>query len=526
MKPLFAFPVVKAALAILLALAVLPTPAGADPADIDAAARGVVRVIVIEEERGDLYPLSHGSGFAVTPELIVTNAHVVAEARADRTLSIGIVPSDGGDAIYGRLVAYSPGNDLALLEATTPMNLPPLTISSSETSGAEGITSVGYPMNVDRAQGLDAKEIFKAQPPVKSRGFLSGRRPTRDFDTVLHTAPIARGSSGGPLLDDCGRVVGVNSFGAESSGTDAEFFFAVSTRELIPFLRRNNITPRINGLPCRSLAEIDAEERVRSEREMLAAERRAESERARQDQRELLARRAAEFEVMAARENRMMLAILLLFALAGAGYVAWLAREEEDRRRLKIAGGIAGLALVGALAAWLTRPGFDAIDEKVNAMLAEPEEGDDGPTGVIDPPDGVEEEELALVCVIDVARSRITGSETTDVPLKWSADGCVNSRTQYGLADGAWSRILVPNDEAVVSVNSFDPETREYRVERYLLGRDAMAAIRTAKGKYSAPACGGGEEAARTLGRDQTALAASLPARPNERLVYDCRRAE
>lgn len=509
----------------LLLLALLPAPALADPADIDAAARGVVRVIVIEDERGDLYPLSHGSGFAVSPELIVTNAHVVAEARADRTLSIGIVPSDGGDAIYGRIVAWSPDNDLALLAPTTAMNLPPLTISGSVTTGAESVTSVGFPMNVDRAQGLGNREIFMAQPPVKSRGYLSGSRPTRDFDTILHTAPIARGSSGGPLLDDCGRVVGINSFGAESSGTDAEFYFAVSTRELLPFLRRNNVTPQVNGLPCRSLEEVDAEERLRAEREMLAAERRAQSERAQENQREEIARRAAEFQVMAGRENGMMLAILLLFLAGGAGYAAWLARNEDDRKRLKIAGGIAGVALVGALAAWLARPGFDAIEERVNAALAATEAENEGPDGVIDPPDIGEKVETDLICVIDVDRSRITGSPTTDVPIKWSNDGCVNGRTQYGLANGAWSRILVPNDEAVVSVNSFDPETREYRVERYLLGREAMTTIRETKGKYTAPACGG-EEAARQLGSDQAAVAAALPARPNERLVYDCRRAE
>src|SRR5690606_30788905 len=118
------------------------------------------------------------------------------------------------------------------------------------------VISVGYPMNVDRAQGLGLGDIFRAQPPVKASGSLAGRRPSRDFDTVLHTAPIARGNSGGPLLDPCGRVVGVNSFGAEGGGADSEFYFAISTRELLPFLRANDITPQINAMPCRSLAEL------------------------------------------------------------------------------------------------------------------------------------------------------------------------------------------------------------------------------------------------------------------------------
>jgi serine protease Do len=505
----------------LLGLLVLPGSATADPADIDAASRGVVRIIVIEEEGGELYPISHGTGFAVSPELIVTNAHVIAEARDDRTLSIGIVPSDGGDAIYGRMVAWSPENDLALLSTTSPMNLSPLTISGSDTSDAEGVTAVGFPMNVDRAQGLGNRELFMPQPPVKSRGFLSGRRPTRDFDTILHTAPVARGSSGGPLLDNCGRVVGVNSFGAESSGTDAEFYFAVSTSELLPFLRKAGVTPKTNGLPCKSLAELDAEERLRAEREMLASERLADADRLRQGQREELARRSAEFDVMASRENGMMLAILLLLGAIGAGYAAWLGRQAGDEKRVKIAGGAAGVALLLALVVWLGRPGFDSIEERVNDALATPESAEQGPSGVIAAPGAGE-----LVCVVNVERSRITGGETADVPLTWTEDGCVNTRTQYGLMEGKWSRILVPSDEAVVSVNSYDPKTSQYRVERYLLGHDAMEGLREARAKYTAPACGADDAAVRKLGSDQAMIAAMLPASPNERLVYDCHKAE
>jgi hypothetical protein len=509
------------ALAILLACCALPVPALAEPADIDAASRGVVRVIVIEERDGELYPISHGTGFAVAPELIVTNAHVVAEARDDRTLSIGIVPSDGGNAIYGRLMAWSPENDLALLSTTSPMNLSPLTISGSDMSDAEGVTAVGFPMNVDRAQGLGNRELFLPQPPVKSRGFLSGHRPTRDFDTILHTAPVARGSSGGPLLDNCGRVVGVNSFGAESNGTDAEFYFAVATSELLPFLRKNGIVPQVNGLPCKSLAELDAEERVRAEREMLASERLVEADRLRLEQREELARRSAEFDVMAARENRMMLAMLLLLGAIGGAYAAWLAHEAGDRHRSQFAGGAAGAVLLLALVVWLSRPGFDAIEERVNDALATPEPTE-GPSGVIPAsPDAGK-----LICVLDVDRSRVTSGETADVPLNWRDDGCVNARTQYGPKDGKWSRILVPSDEAAVSVNSYDPKTREYRVERYLLGREAMEALREARGKYTTPACGADEAAVRKLGSDQATIAGMLPSSPNERLVYTCHKAE
>jgi len=511
-----------ALLALVLAAAFWPAAAHADPADIDAAARGVVRVVIIEEQDGEMFPIAHGTGFAVSPERVVTNAHVVADAQNDSSLAIGIVPSDGGKAIYGRLIAYSQRNDLALIATTSPMNLPPLTIAGNTDRDSGGVTAVGYPMNVDRAQGLSIEDIFSAQPPVKSRGFLSGRRPSRDFDTLLHTAPIGKGSSGGPLLDNCGRVIGVNSFGAESGSADAEFYFAVSARELLPFLMANGISAQVNNLPCRSIAELDAQERARAEREQLAAMREQEANRERAARRVSEARRTAEFGIISERDNGMMLSILFVIAAMAAGMAAYELRERDEVGKAKIAAGIGGVALAAALVAWLARPGFTEIDDRVAQILAEEDaETARAPSGVITSPAG-EGGRDELVCVVNIERSRITTGNTDDVPLEWTDDGCVNGRTQYGLIDGRWSRVLVPQSQAVVSINRYDPRTREYRVERYLLGHEAMETVREARGKFQAPACGAGENAARELGRNQASITALLPPQPNERIVYNC----
>lgn len=502
-------------LALLCLLLLAPSAAQADPADIDAAARGVVRVVIVEISGQEVIPISHGTGFAVGPERVVTNAHVVAEARADDELAIGIVPSDGASAVYGRLVAVSQRNDLALLATTSPMRLPPLTIAGSASADSGSVTAVGYPMNVDRAQGLSMSDLFRAQPPVKSTGSLAGRRPTRDFDSLLHTAPIARGSSGGPLLDDCGRVLGVNSFGAETSGADAEFFFAVSARELLAFLRANDVTPQVNGMPCRSLADLEAAERERAERAQMTAQLRAEADEEALARRRDEERRGVEFALMAERENGMALALVLLIVALGAGGVTFVLHERGEQQAMKIVGAVAGLAAAGALVAWVVRPGYDEVESRLEDLLHAQMEAKD--TGPVAPATSG-----ALVCVLDPERSRVTGPAPEDLPFDWSPSGCVNSRTQYGFADGVWSRVLVPDEEAVVSVNSFDPATREYRVERYLLDRAGMERVRKARGEVKAPACGADRQAALDLGAQQTAIVSLLPERPNERLVYKC----
>ena len=515
-------------LAIFAALLALfaPMAAQADPADIDAASRGVVRVVIIGNDDDELFPVSHGTGFAVAQDLIVTNAHVVRDAMSDDDLRIGIVPSGGGDAVYGRLVAVNARNDLALVRLTGSLRLPPLALAGREVTSAAQVISVGYPMNVDRAQGLDLSDIFRSMSPVKSLGYVSGERPSRQFDTILHTAPIARGNSGGPLLDACGRVVGVNSFGADNEGGDAEFFFAVSNRELVPFLRSNEVEPNINDSACRSLQDLDDAEKERLEREQMEAlqsfAQRAEETRERRE-RALL---EAQLGVAQDREDRMALAFLLLLAAFGIALWAWSRHERFDaeaedaqmaRRKINIAFAIAGFFIVVAFIAFITRPGLDEIDRRVAAAM---QDGSGSPSGS-DIPVASGEGEGKLVCRLLPERSRITSAEAPDIEFDWTPEGCVNERTQYGYASGNWSRVFVPNSEDAVSVNSFDPDRRIFRSERYLLDRSAMTAAREARGKYEAPKCGV-DGAAAKLGDLQGEVLGQLPQQPNERLVYKC----
>ncbi|MEC7420826.1 MAG: serine protease [Pseudomonadota bacterium] len=507
-----------ARLAILLALvapALTPMPAQAEPADIDAAARGVVRVVIIGDNNGELFPISHGTGFAVSGDTVVTNAHVVRDALRDEGMQIGIVPNGGGEAVYGRIVAVLARNDLALIRITGSLRLPPLALAGGAPPDSGEVTSVGYPMNVDRAQGLDLSDIFRSQPPVKSRGYVSGARPSRQFDTILHTAPIARGNSGGPLLDPCGRVVGVNSFGADNDGGDAEFFFAVSNRELVPFLRANDVEPRVIAAECRSMADLDEAERDRMEREQSAARadlaERAEARRIKRE-RALL---EAEQGVFVEREDRVFLAVVLLLVAFGLGQWAlalWQA-DPRDEKRARIVGGASAALVLAAIAAYLTRPGLDEIDRRVAAAMQDPDDGE----GEAETPGG----DLALLCRLVPERSRVTSAKVEDIEFDWTADGCVNQRTQYGLAGGSWSRVFVPNAEDAVSVSSFDPDRRIFRTERYLLPREAMSEARTARSKYSAPECGSDNAAAR-LGDLQGEVLAQLPRQANERLVYEC----
>jgi len=494
------------------------TPACADPADIAAASRGVVRVVIVQTNGRSSTMIGHGSGFAVTPEYVVTNAHVVEALRQDDTLIAGVVPPEGRGGFEARVVAYSPRNDLALLKIQGGGRLPPLALYAGQVSDGADVSAVGYPGNVDLAQGLSLSDLVSPQAAVKTRGYVSAGRSSREFDTILHTAPIGSGNSGGPLLDACGRVVGVNSFGTVSdNGTDSAFYFAISMRELSRFLQQAGVPAHASDLPCTSIADLDRAETERAASEQARQSAEIEAKQNARLRALELARRQAEIDILTERDNGMAIAVLLLVATLGAGGAAFIYAQRGQTRTTRIAGGAALVLLLGSVAAWALRPGLQTIDSRAEAMVAAaPAPGTKPGTATAQAGSG------KFICVFDPQRSRVTVSDITDVPLQWSADGCVNQRSQYGLAADGWSRVLVPGTEDTIAVTHFDPATRAYTVERYLMGLDAMNKARAARQSIVAPACGAGEAEARRFGDAQQAIRALLPAEPNERMRYNC----
>jgi hypothetical protein len=450
----------------LLFTATLTGPAQADPADIRAASRSVVRVVLAAKDGDKVAFVGHGSGFAVAPDKIVTNAHVVEIARQEPSIVIGIIPSQGGKSYGGRVIAYSPGNDLALIQVLDGGRLPPMTIFNGPVADGANVVAVGYPGSVDRAQGLNLDDMVTPMSPVKTRGSVSGGRTTKQFDTILHTAPIASGNSGGPLIDDCGRILGANSFGSLSDGNDAEFGFAVSNREILSFLRKAGVKINSNAAPCRSAADISREEQEREKAARAKVEMAQNEENAERESAENELRTTISQNITTERENRMAIAALLLvLSLAAIGAAGVLMTQAKRNPAIAAAGG-AAILLLGAVIVFLSRPAFSEIDDRLAIAMKESQSGG--------------EEQLSAIvagkyqCTLSPERSRITVSQLDALPIEWAEGGCINGRTQYGRDGAKWSRIFVPNQEQTITISSFRPDRQEFTTERYLMGLDAM----------------------------------------------------
>ncbi|MGQ0559676.1 MAG: S1C family serine protease [Sphingosinicella sp.] len=490
-------------LSLLLAVFALAWP-NAARADIAAAGRGVVRVVVVALEDGEVVGFGHGSGFAVAPNRIVTNAHVVNPPEAQGvTLAIGVVPAEGSRAVPGRLVAAEPTRDLALIEIQQRM-LTPLTLYTGPLADGAAVAALGYPANVDLATAQSADDYINPLPPTRSTGIFSNIRPIGGITTLLHTANIARGHSGGPLLDACGRVLGVNTLITRNQDGDAPFAFAVANRELTEFLRKAGQPVQAVASECVSMAE-----RLSQEQQRRLAEEQARL--AGLQARELRARDTALARIQESRETRLgvaaLLVVLSLLAFGGAGLL--LAKNQQKPGY--IAGGAGGVLLLAAAIVFFTRPGLADAERSDTPAKADAAEADPARFAGRN------------LCELVSERSRVTVSSTQSVPIEWSESGCVNGRTHYARNGAVWTRVLVPNDEQAVSVLEFRPGSGEYVVSRYLLSAAAMNRARSLRRGVEVKACTNDPEARTVLADQLRDIGELLPQLPNERLVYRCR---
>jgi S1-C subfamily serine protease len=491
----------------LFAFCLIASPAHAD--DIGAAGRGVVRVVTLAVVDGEVAGFGHGSGFAIAPNRIVTNAHVVeAAARYPDNVLIGIVPSAGDKSYQGRLIAVDPVRDLALVEFSG-VNLPPLTLYAGPADEGDTMIALGYPGNVDIATAQSMSDFIRPLSPVRSQGNFSGARTMAGVNVLLHTASIARGNSGGPLLDRCGRVVGVNSAITHQQEGDATFGFAIADSELTAFLREAKQPVASVGVPCSTVEDrLAADSAADIVAQSAAAARAEEAEaRARADRETALVDARAANLVM--RENFIAGATLLLvlgaLAVGGAGLLA--TRGDPRARNVVIAGA---LMMLAAVVVFFLRPSFNPTTIKHTPPPPRTAAADAG-TG-------------KMMCTIDPARSRVTVSSSPEVALEYQGDGCINGRTQYAEdSSGGWQRVLVPDEEATVSILSYQPATRTYTNTRYLLGDAEMTRARALRKDVALKTCSTDPVARAALASQQAAIRAALPRRFNEKLVYTCK---
>ena len=175
-------------LAVLLFRTVSTTPAQTVP---EVAEKALAATVYLEMQDSNGLPIGFGSGFFVKPNLIATNYHVIAGAASGTAKLVG---KSITYKIEG-FTATNKYNDLALLKVSAS-DIKPLPLGNSDAIKiGETVYVAGNP------KGLEG---------TFSDGIISSRHGGHAKGRLQMTAPISPGSSGGPVLNRMGKVVGVS----------------------------------------------------------------------------------------------------------------------------------------------------------------------------------------------------------------------------------------------------------------------------------------------------------------------------
>ncbi|MHA6262507.1 S1C family serine protease [Arenibacterium sp. CAU 1754] len=211
-------------------------------------------VLVLAGAGGEI---STGSGLIIGPGLIVTNHHVVEKALGEGGQIL--VAGNALDAPLRAKVLKTQGpleqtgGDFALLEVDAP-DLPAFIVHLSDTSlKLSNVVAAGYPgdvleMDVGFA-ALKSGDVSAVPDVTVTDGTVNTEQKLGpETNVLMHSAPLSRGNSGGPLVDMCGRLVGVNSF--VRTGRMQNRGFALSSGDLMRFLEGTPAAPTVATDPC------------------------------------------------------------------------------------------------------------------------------------------------------------------------------------------------------------------------------------------------------------------------------------
>jgi S1-C subfamily serine protease len=162
---------------------------------------------------------SLGTAFLVSDQgYLLTNRHVVGSTRL-----LKLRWSDGSESI-GEVIRSDAGRDVALIR-TDPRPGPVLRLRSEPVRQGETVFALGTPMET-RLQG------------TLTRGVISASRTLAGYRFIQSDAAVNPGNSGGPLLDESGRVVAmtVSRYASEPTDRIQGLNFFIPIEDALSFL--------------------------------------------------------------------------------------------------------------------------------------------------------------------------------------------------------------------------------------------------------------------------------------------------
>ena len=200
--------------------------------------------------------LSTGTGFFVGSDLLVTNSHVITSPGA--TVTVYVINNALGSLHEAQILKTmhpfeATGGDFALLRVSGVQQPSFNILDSQDSLRLQSVIAAGYPGDLMQSDSSFQKlrsgdrtavpELAVTDGTVSAEQMLSPQSKV-----IVHSAAISKGNSGGPLVDMCGRLVGVNTY--VKIGPMRSLNFALSASDLIRFLVGTDALPSVLTHAC------------------------------------------------------------------------------------------------------------------------------------------------------------------------------------------------------------------------------------------------------------------------------------
>ena len=217
----------------------------------ESAELSTVRIVAIFQDKKGAISGGSGSGFVVSNGYVLTNSHVIFNGNATKEVIL-VIPDQriGSGKLKAELVNRSADYDLAILRVDG-LDAAPIKLSRSGPVKGGEVRALGYPGVTDRMRNLSGTEMLSPSEPyvtvgnvaLLSTATINGVR----LPVIFHTAATNHGNSGGPLINECGAVVGISTWSASTTVQHGEIqtpegqFMAGSVISLVNFLNNSGV---------------------------------------------------------------------------------------------------------------------------------------------------------------------------------------------------------------------------------------------------------------------------------------------
>jgi S1-C subfamily serine protease len=168
--------------------------------------------------------LTGGTGVVFDQDkgLLLTNQHVVAGVTSLKART------DDNHEVAARVLGVAPCEDVAVVKLSSkPPGVGEVPIGNSDDlQDGDQVTALGYPGSF---QNFTTSKVTLTNGTVQAAGVQASPGPSLPTfpDTIQHSATINHGNSGGPLLNDHGELVGINTLtnpGDQSQPVQGQYY--------------------------------------------------------------------------------------------------------------------------------------------------------------------------------------------------------------------------------------------------------------------------------------------------------------